>query len=88
MGTLPTVSENMIVSFDLTHEQYLSRFALRPFLVIKHTDGSYTNLYGEQYLYGVESYCASINANSTNNDSKNLAYYAWVYAQIAAEAEY
>jgi len=88
LSECPTISNSMMISFDLTNDQYLQRYALRPFIVIEHANGTYLNLYGEQYLYGLESYCASVNANSTNNDSKNLAYYAWNYAQIAANVAY
>ena len=85
----PNISNKTLICIDLTHDMYTKRMALRPYVVIQHADGSYTNLYGEQYLYGLEAYCASINAKETaSNQSKNLVYYAWNYATIAATTEF
>ena len=82
------LSVEMRLRFDLTNDEYMSRFALRSFVVIKRADGSYVNLYGEQYLYGFEDYCARTYASTSSTASKNLVAYAWEYALAASKADF
>ena len=90
VGNAPAdLSQEMRLRFDMTKDQYLTRFAMRPFIVILRKDGTYLNLYGEQVLYGFEDYCARIDAKTTSSQqSKNLVVYAWKYALEAARAKF
>lgn len=90
----------LYVNFDLKSTEYAKQFALRPFIVINHggktadtSDDTYTVLYGEQYLYGLENYVYNI---CTNDDYDSVAKITafrdflvrtWDYA-LAADAKY
>ena len=90
--------ENLYVNFDLKSTEYAQQFALRPFVVIKQegasaetSDDTYTVLYGEQYLYGLENYVYNICTNEKydNVDKitafRDLLICTWDYAKAAEE---
>jgi len=83
----------MYVNFDLKAKEYTQQFALRPFVVIQHSDTTCTVLYGEQYLYGLENYVYNICTNKKyDSQAKILAFRnflvrTWDYA-LAADAKY
>lgn len=90
VSELPSdLTQEMRLRFDLTRDQYMQQFSLRPVMIIQKADGSYTYLYGEQYWYSFEDYCARTYAKTSNPQaSRNLAVYAWEYALLAKAADF
>jgi len=90
VSELPSdLTQEMRLRFDLTRDQYMQQFSLRPVMIIQKADGSYTYLYGEQYWYSFEDYCARTYASTKNHQTaRNLAVYAWEYALLAEAADF
>lgn len=80
---------NISVAFDLTSEDYLSRFLVRPYLQYKDGEENVT-IYGRQCRYGLEDYIArSFKTGSTDTKTRlynNLLAATWAYAQAADAA--
>ena len=86
-------SANGSVLFDLTAEQYLSSFYLRPFAVLQDKEGNTYCVYGQQYGYSLEAYVNRMyNRKVSENEYyapeafRNLVACTWNYANAAAEA--
>ena len=85
---------NMSISFDLTTEDYLSRFQFRPYVIYKDATGQQQILYGRQFYYGLEDYIARQYSTPADGEVlslgqqlvNNLLVTTWTYAEAAAEA--
>ena len=80
---------NMSISFDLTTEDYLSRFQFRPYVIYEDVNGQQQILYGRQFYYGLEDYIVRQYADSQELGQQlvnNLLVTTWDYAEAAAAA--
>lgn len=81
---------NMSISFDLTTEDYLSRFQFRPYVIYLDGNGQQQILYGRQFYYGLEDYIVRQYAADSQELGQqlvnNLLVTTWDYAEAAAAA--